>query len=168
VSDTSNERMFALSEAVALYSPDFDGYSDNHALTDTATVIYQWLTAPLQLVITLGPTVDQTTGEPTGNQGGNTMKDSDKAQLIVKGVDAKGQDTTVGTDVTFVSADESIVTITTDGTGQWAVAGIPGSTVITGTWNDSPTGPIEGTVAVDVTAGNAASLVITLGDAVPQ
>lgn len=51
---------------------------------------------------------------------------------------------------------------------RWAVAGTPGSTVITADWPDSPSGDLPGTLAVDVTAGDATSLVVTAGAPVPQ
>lgn len=97
------------------------------------------------------------------------MKDTEKAQLTVTAEDAKGQVTATPGDVTFTSSDESVVTISTDADGTiWAVAGNPGSAVITGDWPDSPAGDLQGTLAVDVTAGDAVSLTITAGTPVAQ
>lgn len=97
------------------------------------------------------------------------MKDTGKFPITITAEDAKLQPTTAGTDITFTSADTNIATITTDPDGTvWVVAGLPGSTVITADWPDSPGGDIQGTLAVDVTAGDATSLVITAGAEVPQ
>lgn len=170
--DVTAERRIALSLAVQLGAGgNFTGGPDaNNNLIRTANVLFNWLTGAITLVITAGPAVDQTTGQLTGNPGGDTMKDSEKVQLSVKGLDAKGQDTTIGTDITFTSADTNIVTISIDPNdgSVWAVAGTPGSTVITADWPDSPSGDLPGTLAVDVTPGDATSLVITAGDPVAQ
>jgi len=97
------------------------------------------------------------------------MKDTEKAPITVTAEDAKGQVTASVTDVTFTSADPTIATITTDPDGTvWVVAGNPGSTVITADWPDSPGGDLQGTLAVDVTAGDATSLTITTGAPVAQ
>lgn len=168
MTDTTNERALALTQTTALYTGRFTGgATHNDQFLETATAVYWWLTGPVALAITLGPAVDQTTGKPTGNQG-DTLKDSEKAQLNANAVDAKGQPTGAPTTLTYTSADESVATIVTDDTGTWVVAGSPGSTVVTGDWPDSPSGDVQGTVAVDVTAGDAVSLSITLGAPVPQ
>lgn len=96
------------------------------------------------------------------------MKDTEKAQITVTGSDAKQQPTAVGTDLAITSADTNVATIVTDATGTWVVAGNPGSTTISVDWPDSPNGDLAGTVAVDVTTGDATSLVITLGTPVAQ
>jgi hypothetical protein len=169
MSDTSSERALALSQTTALYAGRYTGgWKADKQFLGTATALYGWLTGPVALTITLGPAVDQATGRITGTLGGDTLKDSEKAQLNANAVDAKGQPTTAPTSLAYTSADESVATIVTDADGTWVVAGSPGSTVVTGDWPDSPSGDIQGTVAVDVTAGDAVSLSITLGAPVPQ
>jgi hypothetical protein len=96
------------------------------------------------------------------------LKDSEKALLAISAVDAKGNPTSVPTDVTVTVADQTVATITQDDAGWWVIAGSPGSTVGTGTWPSAPGGEISGTFAIDVTAGDAASLSITLGTPVAQ
>lgn len=168
MTDTTNERALALTQTTALYAGRFTGgASHNSQFLETATAQYLWLTGPVALNITLGPAVDQDTGKPTGNEG-DTLKDSERALLAANAVDAKGQPTSAPTSLTYTSADETIATIVTDADGSWVVAGNPGSTVVTGDWPDSPSGDVQGTVAVDVTAGDAVSLAITLGTPVPQ
>jgi hypothetical protein len=169
MNDTSNERALALSQTTALYAGRYTGGSkaDKQFLA-TAAAQYAWLTGPVAISLTLGPRVDQTTGQPTGNAGGDTLKDSEKALIQFSAVDAKGNPTSVPTDVTVTVADETIATVTHDDAGWWTVAGSPGSTVGTGTWPSAPGGEISGTFAIDVTAGDAISLSITLGAPVPQ
>jgi hypothetical protein len=97
------------------------------------------------------------------------LKDTEKIQLTVTAEDAKLQPTLAGADITFTSADTNIGTIVMDGDGlTWFVAGLPGSTVITAEWPDSPSGLIQGTEAVDVLAGDATSIQVTAGAPVPQ
>lgn len=169
MSDTSTERVLALTQTTQLYAGRFTGgASHDQQFLATATAQYRWLTGPTELIITLGPKVDQATGQPTGNPEGETLKDSEKALLVADAVDAKGNPTSAPTSLTYTSADESIATIVINQDGTWVVAGSPGSTVVTGDWPDSPSGDIQGTVAVDVTAGDAVSLKITLGTPVPQ
>jgi hypothetical protein len=172
VNDLTVERATALALAVQLHQTEYlaEG-GDPHKVTATASVLWDFLTGPVALLITAGPGADQTTGKPTGNPGGTSMvalKDNEKVQLTVTALDAKGQVTASGADVTFTSSDETVLTITNDDTGVWAVAGNPGSAVVTADWPDSPAGDIQGTEAFDVTAGDATSLVVTSGDPVPQ
>jgi|SRR6185312_3756879 hypothetical protein len=165
--DYSNERNNALMFAVESHRNDITPCDPRRVLR-AANMYFCWLTAPIRLILGRGPAVDQTTGQPTNNEG-DTMKDTDKAQLTVTAEDAKGQVTASGADITFTSADTTVATIVTDPDGtMWVVAGNPGSTVITADWPDSPGGDLQGTLAVDVTAGDATSLVITAGAPVPQ
>jgi hypothetical protein len=167
--DTSSERALALVQATALYTTRFTGgtKSDKTFLA-TASAVYEWLTGPVTLSVRLGPRVDQTTGQPTGNMGGNELKDTEKALVIIDAVDAKDNPTSVPTDVDVTVADAAVATVTQDDAGWWVVAGSPGSTVGTVEWPSAPGGPISGTVAIDVTTGDAVSLRVTLGTPVPQ
>lgn len=98
------------------------------------------------------------------------IKDTEKFKLTVQALDAKGNAVAPPTDVTFTSSDTNVVTISDpDANGdRWGVAGNPGSAVVTGDWPDSPHGDLQGTLAVDVTVGDAASLVVGAGDVVAQ
>jgi hypothetical protein len=169
MSDTSNERALALSQTTALYAGRFTGgASHDQQFLATASAQYEWLIGPVAISVTLGPIFDQETGQPTGNAGGDTLKDSEKALLLISAVDAKGNPTSVPTDVTVTVDDQAVATVTQDDAGWWVIAGSPGSTVGTGTWPSAPGGQITGTFAIDVTAGDAASLSITLGTPVAQ
>jgi hypothetical protein len=171
--DLSVERESALAYAVELHRTRFQR-CDSPDVLKTADKFFEWLTAPIFLTVVAGPAVDQTTGKLTGNNpGGDSMaayKDTAKFMLTVIARDAKQQITDTPSDVTFTSADTSIVAITgPDENGTvWGVCGFPGSTVITGDWPTSPLGDLQGTLAVDVTAGDAASLEVVAGPAVPQ
>jgi len=172
--DLGPERRDALWSAAQLHDRKFhDTCCDGQAVLKTADLMFAWLTAPIYLQITFGPAVDQTTGEYTGNNtGGVNMaayKDTDKFQLSVNAFDSKQQPTTAPTDITFTSSDTSIVNITQDPDGTWwGVAGTPGSVVVTVDWPSSPTGDIQGTGAVDISSGDAASIEVAFGSAVPQ
>lgn len=97
------------------------------------------------------------------------LKDSEKIELTVTAEDAKLQPTLAGADINYTAADTNVGTIVTDGDNRtWFVGGLPGSTVITSEWPDSPSGAIQGTLAVDVTAGDATSIQINAGAPVPQ
>lgn len=170
--DLTIPRRIALQHAVDLHRNDFDP-GDGPLVLVTANTLFGWLTGPITLVVTAGPAVDQTTGKFTGNSGGTNMvalKDTEKFELTVTAEDAKGQVTAGPTDVTFTAADTAVLTITgPDADGKtWGIAGNPGSTVLTADWPDSPSGDIQGTLAVDVTVGDAVSLVIAAGAPVAQ
>lgn len=169
--DLTPTRELALQHAVDLHRTDFDA-GDGPFVIETANILFGWLTGPIALRITAGPAVDQTTGQLTGNPGGQDMvalKDTEKIQLTVTAEDAKLQPTLAGADITFTSADTTIGTIVTDADGStWFVAGLPGSTVVTAEWPDSPSGSITGTLAADVLAGDATSIQINAGAPAPQ
>lgn len=169
--DLTHERELALAYAVELNTPAGAGADDGRLLA-TADAIFEWLTA-VDVTVTGGPEKDQTTGSYTGQPGGMNMAaytDNGKFELTVTAKDTKGQVTASGADVTFTSGDTTIVTIEgPDADGKtWGVCGLPGSTVVTADWPDSPKGDIKGTLAVDVTAGDAASIEVTAGPEVPQ
>ena len=166
--EPSAERADALAYAVELHRTRFQR-CDGPDVLRTASKFFDWLTAPIRLAIRIESVVDQATGKPTEWEG-NTVKDTSKAQLSIEGEDAKNQPTNIGTDIQWSSADESIATVTTDPNdgSVWLVAGLPGSTVITATWPDSPTGTVSGTFAVDVTSSDAVSLTISAGPEVLQ
>jgi hypothetical protein len=174
VPDLTTERHAALMLAVDLHQGVFAQQDFNSAyVVATADLFWEFLTAPVALLIAAGRVVDQTTGRPSTNPGGVSMvaiKDSEKFQLSVQAFDAKGNEVQAPTDVTFTSSDTTILTITDpDASGAvWAVAGNPGSATVTGDWPDSPHGDLQGTLAVDVTTGDAASLVVNAGAAEPQ
>jgi|SRR5581483_1231228 len=170
--DYSAERAASLRLAIEFHQGQWetnDPAGNQTSVLGTANVFYGYLTGAVRIGLTLGSRVDQTTGRITGDPGGNTMKDTEKVQLTVTAEDAKGQVTAGPSDLTFTSSDETVVTISTDADGtMWAVAGNPGSAVITADWPDSPSGDLTGTLAVDVTTGDATSLVISAGGPVAQ
>ena len=99
------------------------------------------------------------------------LNDNQYFPLVVQAVDTKGfpvQDTSA---VSFASSDETVFTIgqlpdpanPAGGNVDCAIAAGPGSAVLSG--ND---GNISGTLAVDVTTGNIASLNITAGQVADQ
>lgn len=93
------------------------------------------------------------------------LKDNEKVSLSVSEVDSKGApvDASPGS-ISFTTDDSNVATIdTSDPANPFMVAGMPGSTVLTGT-----DGTLSGTLAVDVLAGDVAGLTITTGDPVPQ
>lgn len=97
---------------------------------------------------------------------GVQMKDTDQVHAALEFDDAKGFATVDGNAVSWTVADPSVCAAQpdTDGSGGCLfVAGSPGSTVATVT-----DGVVSGTVAIDVTAGDVASIKVVLGDPVPQ
>lgn len=174
MTDLSTERLTALTLAARVHQVGFlVSGADPTRVTGTAEVFWGFLTGPVTLTVTAGPGVDQTTGKPTGNPGGTSMvaiKDSEKFEISLSALDAKGQITTPPTDATLTSSDDTILTVTAaDANGQrWGVGGNPGSVVVTAEWPDSPSGDLKGTLAVDVTAGAATSLLVSAGTPVPQ
>lgn len=172
--DLTAERHLALVLAAQIHQDSFatENYDAQRVVT-TANVFWGFLAAPISILVNAGRVVDQTTGKASDNPGGTGMvaiKDTEKFALSVKAFDAKGNEVTAPTDVAFTSSDTTIVSISAPDTNgvTWAVAGNPGSVVVTGDWPDSPLGDMKGTLAVDVTVGTAASLAVEAGDVVAQ
>lgn len=149
------------------------GHTIGGQIIATAERFFIFLTeaAPAhRLLFSIGLITDQKTGEPSPNQyhgGILTMKDTEQVDITVEAEDSKGQPTAdtlnwsmdqAGTDsgATFtVSADTMTATV---------VAGNPGTATMTAT---DPNG-LSGVSAVVVTAGDAATLVLTQGTPTPQ
>lgn len=116
-------------------------------------------------------------GAPLGNpahsrpttfsaEGAAIMKDTDQVHASLEFDDAKGFATVDANAVSWSVDDPSVATVQPDADGSGGVmfvAGNPGSTV--GRVTD---GVVSGSVALDVTAGDVASIKVVLGDPVPQ
>jgi hypothetical protein len=130
-----------------------------------------------QLVISPGKVYDQGPKPGPGRTANFTpggaviMKDTQYFPLTVQAVDTKGFPVPDTSAVSFSSNDESVFTIgqlpdpANPGVGDvdCAIAVGPGSAVLTGS-----DGNISGTLAIDVTTGDIASLVITAGQVAEQ
>lgn len=123
------------------------------------------------LTIVPGPeAVDQSDPTKTApvkyNQKGNTLQlaDNQKCPLSVQETDTKGFPVNAG-QITYSVDDTSVATVADagDGTGPFLVAGNPGSTLLHAT-----DGTLSGSLAVDVTSGQAAALQISAGAPVAQ
>jgi hypothetical protein len=123
--------------------------------------------------------VTSQTGHPNAHDphitpgGAVQLKDTERFALVVNAVDTKGFPVPDTNAVTFASSDDTVITVETasgdpdqanypDGT-QFVKAGNPGSATVQGS-----DGNITGTLAVDVTAGDVASLSISAGTVTPQ
>jgi len=171
--DLTAERLAALGLAVESHRESFAAENyDPQRVVRTADAYWEFLTAPVSILIIAGPVLDQGTGGKSDNPGGSGMvaiKDTQKFPLTVKAFDAKGNEVQAPTDVTYSVDNTDVASIVNDDAGApWVVAGNPGSAVVTGDWPDSPHGDLQGTLAVDVTTGDAASLSIEAGDVTDQ
>jgi hypothetical protein len=172
--DVTNERELALSYAVSLSTERFTGGPQaTTELLGTATSIFNWLIGPVALYITIGPIRDQATGEIAQTTvGGNKvqLRDSQKVDLTVSAVDAKGAPVpddpgTTTDDLLWSIGDESVATldVSDDTRTCTVIAGMPGSSVVT-----VALGELSATLAVDVVPGNVALLTINEGTPVDQ
>jgi hypothetical protein len=92
------------------------------------------------------------------------IHDNEQFPLVVQAVDTKGFPVDDTSAVTFSVDDSTVLALVDDGSGGTnAVAGNPGSAVISGT-----DGTISGTLAVDVTPGGIAALSISAGAVTQQ
>jgi hypothetical protein len=170
------ERALALTEAVKLHAESFgerQPEEDRNAVVATALRFYAFLTGPATASVAFGPIVKQNTLEPTGKAGTAMAQihDDEEFDVALAAADAKGAevldrigDTT--DDPTFVSSDEAVFTYRTfneDPRKATVVAGLPGKAVGTITL-----GELEITHAVDVVAGDVATVNITEGEARKQ
>jgi hypothetical protein len=130
-----------------------------------------------QLVLSPGKVYEQGGSPGTGQDaiitpgGVVQLNDNQYFPLVVQAVDTKGFPVSDTSAVSFTSSDETILTIgalpdpanPAGGDVPCAIAGNPGSAVLTGT-----DGSISGTLAVDVTPGGVAALTITAGQVADQ
>jgi hypothetical protein len=170
------ERALALTEAVKLHAESFGDVQfeeSRNAVLATAVRFYAFLTGPATASVTFGPIVKQNTLEPTGKAGSAMAQihDDEEFDIVLTAADAKGAEVLdrVGDDTdnpTFTSSDESVFTYRTfneDPRKATVVAGMPGSAVGTITL-----GELTITHAVDVVAGDIATVNITEGEARKQ
>ena len=176
--DRTDARYLAMAQALTLHH---GGWSDliaevgtddaDAALRATATTIYDWVTGPVAIYVTIGTVLNQSTGTPTGTILRGTpmqLHDDEQVDLTVAVASAKGSPipddpATSGDDLTWASDDSTIASlaVSSDTRTCTVLAGVTGSTVVTVTL-----GELSATLAVDVIPGDAA--VITIGEGVPS
>ena len=176
--DRTDARYLAMTQALNLHH---DGWPDlianvgtdnaDDALRATATTIYDWVTGPVAIYVTIGTVLNQTTGQPTGTILRGTpmqLHDDEQVDLTVAVASAKGSPiaddpNTTGDDLTWTSDDSTIAGLEVSGDTRTCTvrAGVTGSTVVTVTL-----GELSATLAVDVIPGDAA--VITIGEGTPS
>jgi hypothetical protein len=171
--DLTRERELALAHAVTLHEGLIDDTDVGKAVRATASDLFDWLIGPALMFLTLGPVVDQATGDTiTQPTGGSSVQITETQQFDVT-VDvrsAKGtaipDDPNISTDdVAFEVGDPGVASVLLDPSGRRAtvVAGVAGSTDLT-----VSLGELSARVAVDVVPGGAATLNVTTGDPVEQ
>ena len=175
--DRTDARYLAMAQALNLHHGSWpelitDVGTDNAdaALRATATTIYDWVTGPVAIYVTIGTVLNQDTGQPTGTILKGTpmqLHDDEQVDLTVAVASAKGSPipddpATSGDDLTWASDDSTIASlaVSSDTRTCTVAAGVTGSTVVTVTL-----GELAATLAVDVIPGDAA--VITIGEGVP-
>ena len=95
------------------------------------------------------------------------LKADQKASFSLTGKDEMGNDADVsGASLTFTVDDPSVVALTDngDGTGEVAAVGPLGSTVLNANGTLPSGQAVSGTVAIDVVAGDVASLEFAFGE----
>jgi len=92
------------------------------------------------------------------------LRDTQQVTYTLAGKDAKGFDVD-GEQFMAASSDETVVTVTQDGDTFTAVAGSPGSAVVT--FTEAVSG-LNATEAIDVVPGNLATIDVVAGDVTEQ
>jgi len=172
--DRTDVRHLAMVQALALHHAGWpeliaDGTEDaDAALRATATTIYDWYVGPVAIYVTIGTVVNQTTGQPTGTILKGTpmqLHDDENVDLSVLVASAKGSPiaddpSTTGDDLTWEVDDSTVASlVVSDDTRTCTVrSGVVGSTVLT-----IGVGSASATLAVDVVAGDAATITINEG-----
>jgi hypothetical protein len=139
------------------------------SLLEQAEDIVRWVNkrTPSQIrIVAIG---DVTTQNPQEDQP-MQIHDNEQFDVTIEVDDAKGFAIS-GDQLTVTSADESVATVQAgaDGVTYTIVAGNPGSTVITfDAGTDDNGNQVTATEAVDVVAGNVATIKLTEGAATPQ
>jgi hypothetical protein len=173
VQDRRVARLQALEFSVALHTARFKGGdSADSSVRRTASVLFNWLTGPVALLLKIGPVVDQITGRPGKPTAGGSMtqlRDTEQFTLSVDVTDAKGASISdqegAGDDVTWTVDNGDVATLQVSGDSRscTVVAGTVGSAVVT-----VGLGELFATLAIDVIPGDAAVLTISEGPVEPQ
>ena len=170
-------RGLAMTQAIDLHHDWWGTLTASHgtfgadaALRATATAIYNWVTGPAALWITIGTVVHQDTGQPTGTIIGGTpmqLHDDEQVALTVTVASAKGSvipdDPATSTDDLTWTTDDSTVAaleVSADTRTCTVRAGVTGSTIVSVSFQE-----LSATLAVDVIPGGAA--VLTIGEGTP-
>jgi hypothetical protein len=165
---SSKIKLQALDLAVTLHGPDpITTPEAAGVVLATANVFAKWLGNP---VVSLSIRPDPWTYNQEGGQyhltkftgGVMQLADNQQVSMTVEATDAKGFAATEAGDVvvTWDTSDSTVVSLqpAADGLSCLAVAGNPGAALVT-----VSDGTNSGSLAVDVTSGPAASLVVNAG-----
>lgn len=174
--EASRQRNVALQLAIDVWQ-DREVHGPGHTIggqiIETAERFFEFLMKPAPahtLLFSIGLITDAETGEPSPNQyhgGILTMKDTEQVDITVEAEDTKGQptaDTLTWTMDDAGQATGAAFNVSADTMTATVVAGNPGTATMTAT---DPNG-LSGVSAVVVTAGDAATLVLTQGTPTPQ
>lgn len=139
-----------------------------------ANAVFAFLGGPIVITLIIGPVLNQFTGQLTGTiPKGSPMQlhDNEKVDFVVAETDVKGADvpddpTSTADDVSWSIDNAAVATlsVSADTRTCTAIAGIPGSGVIT----VSTASGLSATVALDVIPSGATALTVTAGTPVPQ
>jgi hypothetical protein len=164
-------RLAAIREAfvIAREHPHQNEHQLREDLWRLADEIVAWVTkqTPAHIRVTIGDIVKQ---QPTQEDKPMQIHDNEQFDVTIEVDDAKGF-SIAGDQLTVTSADETVATVQAgaDGVTYTIVAGNPGSTVITfDAGTDDNGNEVVATEAVDVVAGNVATIKLTEGTATPQ
>lgn len=162
----SQLRLACLQLAATDHNPRFPG---RESVFDIAEDIYRWVNkrTPAKIkIVAIGDVIRQNPQEDQPMQ----IHDNEQFDVTVEVDDAKGFQIS-GDQLTVTSADETVATVQAgaDGVTYTIVAGNPGSTVITfDAGTDDNGNAVSATEAVDVVAGNVATIKLTEGAATTQ
>jgi hypothetical protein len=152
---------------IALQGYNHDALS-GQTVYDIAEKIYRWAnkrTPATIKIVAIGDVTRQNQQEDQPMQ----IRDNEQFTVTLEVDDAKGF-AIQGDQLTVTSADESVATVQDQGNGTYlVVAGNPGSTVITfDAGTDDNGNQVTATEAVDVVAGNVATVKVTEGAVTAQ
>lgn len=178
VGDYSRARERALDAALELYGSGafttFGMSVSDARFCATASAIFEWLTGPAFMFLTVGPVVSQDTGLPVPNPlGGNPMQLRDNEQVDLSVTLASARGNVIGDqpgtedDLNWtVSGDEGVVTL--DVSEDTRTATVKATGPVGSTTVRVEIGELFATLAVDVVPGDAALITISAGDPTEQ
>lgn len=174
--DGRTARSHALNAAALLHADEFArdrGDPRTEDVLRTANRLTEWLLGAAHIRFLLGPVIEQGIASPPAHHHRHTtegavmaaLTDTQKFAVTVQASDSKGFP--VADSFTFTEdSNGAVITVTAGEDGKSAIvsAVAPGSAVLTATDADG----ITGTLAVDVTTGGVASIVMTATDPTEQ
>jgi hypothetical protein len=145
----------------------YDSYTHTEVIPKPPPIIWHWRLGPVRAK-TYTPFPSKFTSQFTPSEVTMQLTADQQVELSISGEDRYGNQVDLSGDVVWLSSDESIIQVTNESnTTATAVAVGPIGTASVTVSNDvdqDGTGDFQGSIAIDVVAGDIAEITISAGE----